>query len=171
MKNNKTLYNGPIFSLNQFEIEINNKTYKRDVLKHAPAVCIIVEKDNKFLLVKQLRYGIMEETLEVPAGLIDEAETPLDAANRELREETGLKAHNLELFYSLYPVPAYCDEIVHFFYATDFTIDPLEQDEDEKIELVWYTLDDILKELSKVNSSFDMKTIIAFQYYLLNIKK
>ena len=171
MKNNKTLYNGSIFSLNQFEIEINDKTYKRDVLKHAPAVCIIVEKDNMFLLIKQLRYGIMKETLEVPAGLIDELETPLDAANRELREETGFKAQKLDLFYSLYPVPAYCDEIVHFFYATDLVVDPLEQDEDENIELVWYTLDEIKNELSKVNSSFDMKTIIAFQYYLLNIKK
>ena len=170
MKNNKTLYSGPIFSLNQFEVEINNKTYKRDVLKHAPAVCIIVEKDNKFLLVKQLRYGIMKNLLEVPAGLVDKNESIFDAANRELREETGFKANNLKHFYSLYPVPAYCDELVHFFYVNDLTYDPLPMDEDENIELVWYTMDEIKKELNNVNSIFDMKTILAFQYYLLNLK-
>lgn len=167
MKENKVIYQGPIFTLNQFEVEINNKNYKRDVLKHAPAVCVIVEKDNLFLFVKQMRYGIMQKTLEIPAGLIDENETIYEAANRELQEETGLKANNLEHFYSLYPVPAYCDELVHFFYASDFTPSSLPLDEDENIELVWLTIDEVKKELFKVDSIFDMKTIIAFQYYLL----
>ena len=83
MKNNKTIYQGPIFTLRQFDVEINGKTYQRDVLDHVGAVALLVVKDHQFLFVKQFRYGIMKDTLEIPAGLIDEGETPEVAAVRE----------------------------------------------------------------------------------------
>ena len=110
MKNDKIIYKGPIFTLHQFDVEINGKTYQRDVLDHCPAVALLVVKDHQILFVKQFRYGIGEETIEIPAGLIDEGETPEVAAIRELEEETGLGAKKLTLFNTLYPGPAYCNE-------------------------------------------------------------
>ena len=97
----KEIYKGPIFTLEQFDVEINNKKYQRDVLKHAPAVAILVKYHDEFIFVKQLRYGIMKETLEIPAGLVDENESFELAASRELQEEIGLKPLKLEYLYSL----------------------------------------------------------------------
>ena len=163
----KELYKGPIFTLEQFEVEINNQKYQRDVLKHAPAVAILVKYQDEFIFVKQLRYGIMQETLEIPAGLVDDEESLEDACSRELQEEIGLKPLKLELLYSLYAVPAYCDEVVHLFYCDEFEINNLPQDEDEQIEIVKMTIDQVLTELNKPNTLFDMKTVIAIQHYLL----
>ena len=170
MKNDKIIYEGPIFTLHQFEVEINGKTYKRDVLNHHGAVGVIVKKDNKFLLVKQMRYGIMKETLEIPAGLIDVGESKETAAIRELEEETGLKPLNLEYLYELYSVPAYCNEVLHLFYADKFITSKKPLDEDEDLEVIWMNEDEIRNELKKQSTQFDMKTVIAFQYYLLNKK-
>lgn len=164
MKNDKLIYKGPIFTLHQFDVEINNKTYKRDVLDHCEAVGVVVEKDNKYLLIKQFRYGIGKDTLEIPAGLIDEGETPLDAARRELQEEAGFDAEVFEKFYYLYPVPAYCNEAVHLFLAKNLTSSSLPCDEDEDLEKVWMTKEEIIAELNNVNTVFDMKTVIAFLY-------
>lgn len=163
----KEIYKGPIFTLEQFEVEINNQKYKRDVLKHVPAVAILVKYHDKFIFVKQLRYGIMQETLEIPAGLVDENESLVEACSRELQEEIGLKPKNLELLYSLYAVPAYCDEVVHIFFCEEFDEHQLPQDEDEQIEIVKMTINQVITELNKPNTLFDMKTVIALQNYLL----
>lgn len=166
----KEIYKGPIFTLEQFEVSINGKKYLRDVLDHKAAVGILVKKDDKFIFVKQMRYGIMQKTLEIPAGLIDSDEDMYEASSRELQEEIGLKPIKLEYFYSLYSVPAYCNEVVHLFYADKFTSSILPQDDDEQIEIVKMTESEVLEELSKPNSLFDMKTVIALQHYLLKIK-
>lgn len=163
----KEIYKGPIFTLEQFEVEINNQKYKRDVLKHVPAVAILVKYHDEFIFVKQLRYGIMQETLEIPAGLVDENESLVEACSRELQEEIGLKPKNLELLYSLYAVPAYCDEVVHIFFCEEFDEHQLPQDEDEQIEIVKMTINQVITELNKPNTLFDMKTVIALQNYLL----
>ena len=163
----KEIYKGPIFTLEQFEVEINNQKYKRDVLKHAPAVAILTKYHDEFIFVKQLRYGIMKETLEIPAGLVDENEPFEDACSRELQEEIGLKPKKLELLYSLYAVPAYCDEVVHIFYCDDFEEHQLPQDEDEQIEIVKMTKEQVITELNNPNTLFDMKTVIALQNFLL----
>lgn len=166
----KEIYKGPIFTLEQFEVEINNKKYKRDVLTHAPAVAILTKVNDQFIFVKQLRYGIMKETLEIPAGLVDLNESIFEACSRELQEEIGLKPKNLNYLYSLYAVPAYCDEVVYLFYCDEFEVNQLPQDDDEQIEIVKMNLDQVIKELNKPNTLFDMKTVIAIQHYLLKTK-
>ena len=167
MKNNKTIYQGPIFTLRQFDVEINGKTYQRDVLDHVGAVALLVVKDHQFLFVKQFRYGIMKDTLEIPAGLIDEGETPEVAAVRELEEETGLGAKKLTLFNTLYPVPAYCNEQSYFFIASELYSSKRQADPDETIEMMWIDEKQVYQMLQDTNPPFDMKTIVALQYYFL----
>lgn len=166
----KEIYKGPIFTLEQFEVEIGGKKYKRDVLDHKPAVCILVKYQDSFVFVKQIRYGIMQKTLEIPAGLVDDGEDLEVACSRELQEEIGLKPLSLKYFYSLYAVPAYCNEVVHFFFADQFEESILPADEDEDIEIVKLTEAETINELNKPNTIFDAKTIIALQHYLLKIK-
>lgn len=171
MKNTKVIYKGPIFTLKQFEIEVNGQTAKRDVLEHAPAVCMLAKLNGKFLFVKQLRAGIMDYTLELPAGLIDLDEDPKQTAVRELQEETGYTAEKIVHFYSLYPVPAYCDEIIHFYYLDNLTPSSLPKDWDEDLSIVLLSETKVKELLNKINSPFDMKTIIGLQYYFLNQDK
>ena len=170
MKNNKTIYQGPLFTLRQFEVEINGKTYQRDVLDHVGAVALLVVQNHKILFVKQFRYGIMKDTLEIPAGLIDEKETPKEAALRELEEETGMGAHQLTLFNSLYPVPAYCNEISYFFLAEELYPSKKDADPDEAIEMLWINEEQVYQMLQDPNPPFDMKTVVALQYYFLKKK-
>ena len=170
MKNDKTIYQGPIFTLHQFDVEINGKTYQRDVLDHCPAVALLVVKDHQILFVKQFRYGIGEETIEIPAGLIDEGETPEVAAIRELEEETGLGAKKLTLFNTLYPVPAYCNELSYFFIASDLYPAKRQADPDENIEIMWINEDEVYQMLQDTKPLFDMKTVVALQYYFLKKK-
>lgn len=171
MKNSKIIYQGPIFTLKQFELEVNGQTAKRDVLEHAPAVCMLAKLNGKFLFVKQLRAGIMDYTLELPAGLIDDNELPEETAIRELKEETGYTAEKIIHFYSLYPVPAYCDEIVHFYYLDNLSESSLPKDWDEDLSIVLLSENEVKDLLNQVNSPFDMKTIIGLQYYFLNQDK
>ena len=170
MKNDKVIYQGPLFTLHQFEVDINGKTFKRDVLDHHKAVAILVVKNHKILFVKQFRYGIMQETIEIPAGLIDKGETPEIAALRELEEETGLGAKSMTLFNVLYPVPAYCNELSYFYIAEDLYPCKRDADLDEDIKIMWIDIDEVWEMLQNPNPPFDMKTVVALQYYFLKQK-
>lgn len=171
MKNINIIYKGPIFTLKQFEINVNGTSAKRDVLEHSPAVCMLTKVNDKFLFVKQLRAGIMDYTLELPAGLVDDDESPEKTAIRELQEETGYTASKIIHFYSLYPVPAYCNEIVHFFYLADLSESSLPKDWDEDLSVVLLSENEVLDLLNIINTPFDMKTVIGLQYYFLNKDK
>lgn len=69
----------------------NGFSASREVIKHPGAVAIIALHDQHLLMVRQYRYAIGQETLEIPAGELDPQEEPLDCAERELREETGYR--------------------------------------------------------------------------------
>lgn len=93
-------------------------------------VIVIAERDGKFLMVKQWRHGEKHLSIEFPGGVIDEGETPEEAARRELLEETGFKAGKLTYLGKMNPNPALFRNHSHFFAASDL-ISTGEQDLDE----------------------------------------
>lgn len=110
---------------------------KWEIIQHAPAVGVIVIQDGKMLFVRQLRRAIGAHTLEIPAGLIDAGEEPIEAAHRELAEEARLDG-DLELVTRFYSSPGFCDELLYLFRAQNLRPAYGERDEDEDgIELVW----------------------------------
>ncbi|MEL1135207.1 NUDIX hydrolase [Desulfitobacterium sp. THU1] len=113
----------------------NGAETTREVVRHPGAVGILPFKGEELLLVRQYRYPIEQVTLEIPAGKLDPGETPLDCAERELREETGFRG-TLEHMVSIYTTPGFTDEIIHLYKANDLIWDPLQADEDEFLNVV-----------------------------------
>jgi ADP-ribose diphosphatase len=107
-----------------------------EVIQHPPSVVLIPVDGGELVLVRQSRPGSGGKTLELPSGKLEEGESPVEAAARELAEECGLAAAELEEIATFWTAPAYSTELVHVFEATGLTqADPAELDEDEDIEL------------------------------------
>ena len=116
---------------------------------------------------KQYRYPYDEVLLEIPAGKVDEGEDLEKAALRELEEETGFFAKSLTYLGTIYPTVAFCDEVIHIYFAKDLIKTETHPDEDEFVEVYLDSLDNILNQI-KDGKIRDSKTICAFNYYLLN---
>ena len=115
----------------------NGSEATREVVGHADAVTIVpVDEDCNVVLVRQYRHALGASLLELPAGAIDEGEEPAVAAQRELREETGLAAGRLVLLGGFYSAPGFLTEYLHLFLGTELTPSPLEPDSDEFVEVV-----------------------------------
>lgn len=106
----RTMYEGKLLHVYFDEVEISGKTYRREVVSHPGAAAVIpVTKNKEILFVKQYRYPVKRELLEIPAGKLDEAEDPAHCALRELEEETGYIGNIRELGY-IYTTPGFSDE-------------------------------------------------------------
>jgi len=162
----KELYKGPIFALNQYEVELpGGRRSVRDVLQHNGASVIIpITADDKVVMVRQYREGSNSVLLELPAGKLDVGEDPQLCALRELEEETGYKAAKIRLLFTTYPVAAYCTEKISVFLAEDLTPGSPNPDSDEFVETFLYPLSDIMGMITTGEIN-DMKTIAGLLYY------
>jgi ADP-ribose pyrophosphatase len=133
----RRIYEGRIVSLREDEVTlVDGHSVRREVVEHADvAVMVPIDADGNVVLVRQFRLPAREVLLELPAGGVDEGESIEDAAQRELREETGFRAGRLERLAGFYASPGYCTEFMHVFLATDLIDDPAEHDADEVITL------------------------------------
>ena len=137
----------------------NGLETSREVVRHPGAVGIVALQDDHLLMVRQYRYAIGRETLEIPAGKLDAQELPQDCAERELREETGYRGI-LEPIGSVYTTPGFTDEVMHLFLARDLIWDPLAPDDDEFLEVERVGWDEaVLK--AQENKFKDAKTILG----------
>ena len=98
---------------------INNEYY---VLEYPDWVNIIaITTDGDFVLERQYRHGLGNTCYELPCGVIEEGETPLQAAQRELLEETGYTGGTWQEWMTLSPNPATCNNLAHSFLAVGVT--------------------------------------------------
>ena len=160
-KNQTYLYNGKILNLRRDEVVLpNGKPASREVVEHSGGSAILCVKDGKVLLVKQFRYPYNEEIWEIPAGKINEGETPEQTAIRELEEEGGVKAQRVIKLFDVYPTPAYTNEIIRIYRAEEIEETQLKLDDDEFLCGQWFDLKDAFKMIDD-GVIKDGKTIIA----------
>ncbi len=138
---------------------------KRSVVRHhGSAVMMAVDAKNRVLLVRQYRLPANQFLWELPAGKLDEGETALQAAKRELIEETGVRAKAWKKLTTFFPSPGYVEEKMTIFLATDLTQGEAEPMEDERIETRWFTKKEF-RDLITSNKILDAKTMIGFLHW------
>jgi len=158
----KTVYEGRVFTVkSDIALLPDGNEANREVVLHNGGVGILAIDDNKKIkLVRQYRYGVECETLEIPAGKLEAGEDALDCAKRELLEETGYTAEKIEPLGVIYPTPAYCSEKISIFLATELTAHEQRLDDDEFLEVIEMHLDDAVEMVMK-NEISDAKTVAA----------
>src|SRR6267154_5819393 len=118
----------------------------REIVVHPGAVCIVARpSDDEVLLIRQYRHSTGGELLEIPAGGLDPGEDPLDAARRELEEETGYLAANIISRGGFWTTPGFTTEYMWLYEATGLTRTQINPDEDEVIEVDVVKVSDALR--------------------------
>ena len=138
------VFDGVLIHLYKDEVELpdGNKAV-REVIRHPGAVCVLpIDENGCVTLVKQFRYPFDAVTLEAPAGKLEKGEDILEAAKRELKEETGLDAAEMIPIGELYTTPAMIDEIIYLYIARDLSSGEQHLDEDEFINVEKMSLDE-----------------------------
>lgn len=130
------LFDGIVVHLERDEVRLpNGNMGVREVIRHVGAVCVIpVFENGEVLVERQFRYPHAKVLLEIPAGKLDsKEEDPLDAAKRELYEETGYTAEKMTSLGLLYTTPAFVDEVITMYLAEGLHSESSAQhlDEDE----------------------------------------
>ena len=155
------LYKGKIINLRKDNALLpNGNTAIREVVEHLGGSCILCIVDGKVLLVKQFRYPYGEEIWEIPAGKLNEGETPEQTAIRELEEECGLKAESVTKLFDVYPTTAYSNEIIRIYRAENVKKTNQHLDDDEFLRAQWFDLQTV-KKMIESGEIKDGKTLIA----------
>ena len=131
----KHIYQGNVITVENLKVELpDGREAFRDLVLHPGASVIVPLNENgELYIVKQYRKPIEKVSLEIPAGKLDNGEDPRVCAERELKEETGLSAGKLEHMFSVHSTPGFCNEVLHFYLATELTEGTSCADEDEFI--------------------------------------
>ncbi|GAA0110164.1 MULTISPECIES: NUDIX domain-containing protein [Clostridium] len=163
--NEKLIHKGNFMDFVNIDVKLpNGKNANRDVIKHPGACAVIAFLDSEnIILVEQFRLPLNKTLLEIPAGKLNKKEDPMDCAKRELQEETGYVAKEIEYLGSIATAPGFCDEIIHLYKAWNLSLGEKNEDEDEFTSVKVLNIND-LKEMIKKGEIIDGKTISVLSY-------
>ncbi len=156
----RTVYDGKLFDVT---VERWGE-HEREIVEHPGAVAIVaVDGDDTVALVRQRREAARKLLLELPAGTLEEGESPLDSARRELEEETGLRGGSWRELAAFYTTPGFCRERMHLFAAEGVERGDASPEDDEDLEVVRWRVDEIPARLGEIE---DAKTLAGLLLYL-----
>jgi len=133
----KQIFDGKVVKLFVDTVELpDGREAIREIVRHPGAVCVIpVTNEGEVIMVKQYRYAFEQIMLEIPAGKLEPGEDPLEAVKRELEEESGVVANNIEYMGEIFTTVAIFDEKIHAYLATDLVFNNAHPDDDEFLEV------------------------------------
>ena len=158
------VFEGKVFNVDRDRVRMpHGREVTVDAIRHPPSAVIVpVPEPGHVVLVRQYRYAVNRWLWELPAGSVDEGETPEQAASRECHEEIGLLPDTVVRLGSMLPTPGYCDEEMFFFRVSGLNepAHAAEADEDEDIEVRTFTLREA-RDMIRRGEIVDMKTVIG----------
>ncbi|MEE8572046.1 MAG: NUDIX hydrolase [Gemmatimonadota bacterium] len=140
-----------------------------EIIRHPGAAAIVPilsdldAEDPSVLLLEQYRYAAGGTIWEIPAGVLEPGEDPLDCARRELLEETGACSSKIEHLTTVFTTPGFTDEVIHLFLATGITVGEPDHEDDEFIQVTARPLSEILL-MIKSGEIVDAKSIVAILF-------
>ena len=167
----KLVYKGKRVQVEEVEYLNGNKVIYREHVKAGNASVILpITEDNKVIMIQESRTPIGKVILALPAGIIEAGEDASKAAIRELEEETGYLAENIEFLRQYHPSVGYSDEKIKIYLATNMKKTKQHLDDEEDIEVVEVPLEKLIEMLDK-NEIITASSTIALMHYLLYKKK
>ena len=158
------VFKGKVFTVSRDTVKMRNgRTVTMDVVRHSKSVVIVpIPEPGKVILIKQYRHAVNASLWELPAGSVDEGESPEAAAARECHEEIGLVPATVVRLGALLPTPGYCDEEMIFFRVSGLETSDEEAhaDEDEDIEPKTFDLREA-RDMVRRGEIVDMKTLVG----------
>ena len=156
----------PVFTVTEdHAVDPDGFEIRRAIVQHGgSAVMLAVDEKKRVLLVRQYRLPARQSLWELPAGRLDPGEKPLQAAKRELGEETGYRARKWKKLVSFYPSPGFLAERMTIFLATDLSEGEPHNMDDERIETRWFRRKDV-ENMIHGGKIVDGKTIIGFLFW------
>ncbi|NMC72814.1 MAG: NUDIX hydrolase [Geobacteraceae bacterium] len=161
-RSREVLFHGLVVDVEQMEVKIGEKGWHTfQIIRHPGGVGVLpLHDDGTVTLIRQLRPAVEGKLLEVPAGRRDPGEEPAACGSRELTEETGLIARNLEPLGIVHHSPGVCDEEIHLFLATGLIQSDASPEHYEEIETVRIPLETALS-MAAAGRITDSKTSLA----------
>ena len=161
-------YQGPVFSVTTDEVEEpGGVRARRDVIRHSGSIVVLAVEElartvkasePRILLERQYRHAAQAMMWELPAGRIDDGETALTAAKRELLEETGYRARQWKRILHFYVSPGFLDETMTIYLARGLQAGEAQPEADERIATKFFTLSEA-KQMALHGRIRDAKTI------------
>jgi ADP-ribose pyrophosphatase len=167
----KVSYQGPVFSVTTDEVEEpGGVRARRDVIRHSGSIVVLAveypdkssragrKAEPRILLERQYRHAAQSMMWELPAGRIDDGETALTAAKRELLEETGYSARQWKRILHFYVSPGFLDETMTIYLARGLQAGEAQPEPDERIAVRFFSLSEA-KRMAINGRIRDAKTI------------
>ena len=169
--NSEIIYDGKVVTLSKDQVLCpNGMEATREIVHHRGGVAILFKVNDKFIFERQFRYALNEEIIEMPAGKLEKGEEPLEAAKRELLEETGYRPLEMIHLGDSYPTVGYSSEVIHLYYCPKAIKEERHLDNDECIDLIYLSLEEVDKLIAD-NTIKDSKSVAAIYLYKSKILK
>lgn len=173
--NSKTVYQGKVLNVVLDEVhEPSGVKTVREVVRHQGSAVVLPVDDSqsepRILLEEQFRYAANETLWEVPAGRVDPGESPLEAAKRELLEETGFTATGWKHAFYFFASPGFLAERMDVFLARGLKPGEAQPEDDERIKVKFFPLNAALR-MCLNGKIHDAKTMTAIFWYSLSRPK
>lgn len=140
---------------------------EREVMEH-PGAVVVAALDGEGLLplVRQYRHPVEIPLLELPAGTVEEDEEPIDTAERELQEETGLVAGDWVDLGCFFSSPGISSEEIHAYLARNLSSGPSAPEEDEELKITWRPLWELLDAPESLHDAKTLATVLLVDRFL-----
>ena len=168
----KNFYNGKVLVLNVETVTLpNGQNVDLEIIRHPGASAIVpMKEDGTVVLIRQFRHAAGGFIYEIPAGKLHQGEDPKECAAREIEEEIGLRANDLEFLTTIFPAPGYTDEVIHIYKGTGLTKGRQNLDQDEVLEILEWPLEKAIAHIQD-GTIRDAKSIIGLQMVYVQERK